>query len=59
MGEIVNMRLARKAGARADREAEARANRALHGRTKGQKQAERAERESRARELDGARIERD
>ena len=57
MAEIVNLRTARKARARAEREAAAAANRVKHGRTKEQKQVDRAERERRARILDAARIE--
>lgn len=55
MTKVVSLRLARKAKARSDAEAKAAANRALHGRTKAQKQAERAEREKLARMLDGIR----
>lgn len=36
MADIVNLRMARKRKARKDKEAEAAANRALHGRTKGE-----------------------
>jgi len=59
MGEIVNLRAARKARARIEAEARAAANRALHGRTREQKQAERAERQREDRKLDAARIERE
>jgi hypothetical protein len=59
VGNVVNLRLARKARARVGHEAAAAANRALHGRTKQQKQAERADRERQARLLDGARTERE
>ena len=55
MTKVVNLRQARKAKGRSDAEAKAAANRAVHGRTKAQKQAERAEREKLARMLDGIR----
>lgn len=55
MTKVVSLRQARKAKARSDAEAKAAANRARHGRTKVQKQAERAEREKLARMLDGIR----
>jgi hypothetical protein len=57
MAEIVNLRTARKAKARAQAAATAEQNRALHGRTLAQKAAERAEAERAARTLDGARRE--
>lgn len=53
MTKVVNLRLARKARARGEAEAKAAANRALHGRTKGQKQADKAEKDRLARLLDG------
>lgn len=59
MADVVNLRTARKVRARADREVEAAANRAKHGRTKAEKQADDAEQERRTRALAGARIERD
>jgi hypothetical protein len=59
MADIVNLRLARKARARADADAAAAANRALHGRTKQEKQAERAERQRRDDLLDGAKIDKE
>ena len=59
MADVVNLRAARKARERTDCASTAAANRAKHGRTKEQKQADRAEQERRARDLDGARIERD
>lgn len=55
MAEIVNLRMARKARARADAERTAAQNRAKFGRTKAEKAAERAEAERTARTLDGAR----
>lgn len=54
MGEIVNLRLARKAAARRTREAEAAANRALHGETRTKRAARKAEADRAARLLDGA-----
>jgi Domain of unknown function (DUF4169) len=54
MGEIVNLRLARKAAARRSKEAEAATNRAAHGRTRAEKAATRAEAVRAARLLDGA-----
>jgi len=55
MTKVVNLRLARKAKSRSEAAAKAAANRALHGRTRAQKQAEKAERETLARMLDGIR----
>ena len=55
MGEVVNLRLARKAAARRGKEAEAAANRAAHGRTRAEREATKAEKERAARLLDGAR----
>jgi hypothetical protein len=52
--EIVNLRLARKAKARATHEAQANANRAAFGRTKGEKAATKAESDRRERNLAGA-----
>ena len=57
MAEIINLRTARKAKARTQAAATAGQNRALHGRTLAQKQAERAEAGRLDRTLDGARIE--
>jgi hypothetical protein len=53
MGEVVNLRLARKARARADKAKAAEANRALHGESKAIKAARRAETERTTRLLDG------
>ena len=58
MGEVVNLRRVRKARARDQAEAQAAANRAAFGRTLADKQADRAEIDRRARELDGARRDR-
>ena len=57
MGEIVNMRRARKARARAEGETEAAVNRAAFGRTKTAKDAASADEGRRARMLDGAKRE--
>jgi hypothetical protein len=57
MGEIVNLRRARKKSERQLAEREAAVNRALHGRSKAQRDLE-AEREAKARrELESHRIE--
>ena len=52
MAEIVNLRAARKARARSDREAKAEANRRKFGRTKSEKQADAAEKDRAGRALD-------
>ena len=57
MGEVVNLRRARKVKARDEADAQAAANRAAHGRTRLEKQAEAAERSRSARALDGVRRE--
>jgi hypothetical protein len=54
MAEIVNLRAARKAKARADAASKAAANRARFGRTKAEKQADVADRARRDQTLDGA-----
>lgn len=59
MGDVVNLNRFRKARDKAAEKAQAQANRALHGRTKGEKAAERTEAERADRRLDGARIEDD
>ncbi len=59
MGKVVNLRQARKAKARERAAAEADANRVLHGRTRAQKLADRAERDRLAKTVDGARLEDD
>ncbi len=56
MGEVVNLRLARKRKARAEHDAAAAANRALHGRSKGEKTAAKATREREKALLDGHRL---
>lgn len=57
MGEVVNLRLARKARRRAAGEATGAANRNAFGRTKAEKAASRIERERVDRALDGAKRE--
>ena len=56
MGEIINLRKARKSKARAAETAEAAANRARFGRTLAERDRDRRETEKSARELDGAHI---
>ncbi|HVW91317.1 MAG TPA: DUF4169 family protein [Devosia sp.] len=53
MGEIVNLRQARKAKARAGKEAEAAANRAKFGRSKAEKELEAARRKLAERSIEG------
>lgn len=53
MGEIVNLRRARKAVARSKAETEAAQNRAKFGRPKKEREAEAAERRLQDRKLDG------
>lgn len=53
MNEIVNLRRARKAKARALSEAEAAANRITHGRTKAEKKLTKAENDAAQRKIDG------
>ena len=55
MGDIINLRQARKAKARADRERQAHGNRVKFGRTKAERQIEAAEEERKKRLIDGAR----
>ena len=55
MGEIVNLRRARKAKKRAEKEKTADANRSAHGRTKSERAAAEADRARTVRTLDGAR----
>ena len=57
MAEIVNLNRVRKAKARTDKTAKADANRAKFGRTKADKDAEKADAERRAALLDGAKRE--
>lgn len=56
MAEIINLNRARKDRARAEDKARAAANRAAHGRTKGQKQAADMDRDRAARLLDGQKL---
>ncbi|WP_294189830.1 DUF4169 family protein [uncultured Sphingomonas sp.] len=59
MGEVVNLRRARKAKARAEAETTAATNRAAFGRTKAEKQRDAVARDRLNATLDGARRERD
>jgi len=52
MGEIINLRRARKAQARAEKETDAQANRVQHGRTKHEKKQTKAENDVANRKLD-------
>ncbi|WP_158766746.1 DUF4169 family protein [Terricaulis silvestris] len=53
MGDILNLRRARKAKARQDAETEAAAKRLQHGQSKAGKKLSKAEQEAAARKLDG------
>jgi hypothetical protein len=55
MAEVINLRMARKAKARADGARQAEANRALHGQTRAERTRLRAEADRAERQLDGAR----
>lgn len=55
MGDLVNLRMARKAKQREEAEAQAATKRALHGRTKAQRLADAQEKARAAKLLDGAR----
>lgn len=57
MAEIINLRMARKAKARADAARTADANRAKHGRTKAEKRGEAMEAARQDAVLDGAKRE--
>ena len=57
MADLVNLNRARKAKARAEKDAQAAANRVKFGRTKGQKAADAAAAERAARAVDQARRE--
>ena len=57
MADVVNLRLARKAKARATKDANAVANRAAFGRTKYERTASAGEEAARDRTLDGAKRE--
>ena len=58
MGEVVNLRTARKRRLRDERDAAAAENRVRHGRTGPEKRADRAERERAARTHDGRLLDR-
>ncbi|MXO71469.1 DUF4169 family protein [Alteraurantiacibacter buctensis] len=53
MAEVVNLRLARKAKARAEKASQAAANRAAFGESKAAKAARKAEAERTGRQIDG------
>jgi phage-related minor tail protein len=57
MGDIINLRQARKARARADQQRLADSNRAKFGRTKAEKQAQSIEEERQIRKIEGVRRE--
>lgn len=59
MAEIVNLRMARKAKARATDKAQAETNRAKHGRTGAERRATETEAARLARAVEGARREKD
>lgn len=55
MADVINLRLARKARDRSDKQRQAEANRARHGTTKSERARTAAEAERAARLLDGVR----
>ncbi|HXY90767.1 MAG TPA: DUF4169 family protein [Xanthobacteraceae bacterium] len=57
MGEVVNLRIRRKAKARAERSQKAASNRARFGRSLAERLLVKTETSKRARELDGRRLE--
>ena len=57
--DIVNLRQFRKSKARAERDAKAEQNRVKFGRTKAEKQLQKAEKEKARRQLDGHKLETD
>ncbi|MCW2315397.1 hypothetical protein M2322_000931 [Rhodoblastus acidophilus] len=59
MGEVVNLRLARKRRERDERESEADSNRIKHGLSKAEKTLASARRDQDVRKLDGHRLESD
>ncbi|MDF8334772.1 DUF4169 family protein [Novosphingobium cyanobacteriorum] len=59
MAEVINLRQARKAKARGEAKVQAAANRALHGRTKGERQREAMDAARAERQIDGAKRETD
>jgi hypothetical protein len=58
-GDIVNLRQFRKSRARAEKDAKAEENRVKFGRTKAEKQLEKAEKEKARRQLDDHKLETD
>lgn len=57
MAEIINLRNVRKAKQRAEKESQAKSNRAQFGRTKGEKQREALEKDQARRLVDGQKLE--
>jgi hypothetical protein len=55
MTEVINLRLVRKRKQREDAERQAASNRSIHGRTRAEKNARKAERIAQDRHLDGHR----
>lgn len=53
MGDVINLRRARKAKRRTDADVSTAAQRAAHGRTKAEKKLSKAQRDAAARKLDG------
>ena len=58
-GKVVNLRQFRKSKARAEKDAQAEENRVKFGRTKAEKQLEKAEKEKTRRHLDGHKLKTD
>lgn len=56
MGDVINLNQYRKARARAEKERQAAENRVRHGRTRGERKANKAEQERQAAELEGKRL---
>ncbi|MHA6684082.1 DUF4169 family protein [Mesorhizobium sp. A556] len=59
MAEIVNLRMARKHKVRTDKERQAEQNRALHGRSRAQRDSDRKAAEQAEKFIDGHRLSRD
>ena len=59
MGEVINLRLARKAKARTQAQDKAAANRARHGQSKAERTRQQLDGARNSRTLDGARREKD
>ena len=55
MAEVINLRLARKARARSEKDRQAQANRARFGQTKVERSVQKAEEERATRDLEGKR----